>query len=566
MPPASSCAEIDLLPVSLGETASPEVQTHLDGCPVCRRRLDALRGELHNLRRAADALDSTTQTDLTRRAESLRAAPAVIGKFLVLGTLGGGGQATVYHVLHPQLKKELVVKLARETTPADEAERDLLVREGRVLAELDHPGLARVHDLGFHDGRPFLVMEYVRGVTLEQYAQGRRLTPRQAAGLIAAVARALGSAHRVGVVHQDVKPSNVVIDEAGRPRLIDFGLARLRGAWTGGAAQPGGGTAAFMAPEQARGEEQRVGPQSDVFALGGVLYFLMTGQQPFPGPGWHEAMKRAAQCDLDREALRRAKVPRGLEAICLRALAAEPGDRYPDADALAADLERFVARPRVLLGWAATAAGVLALLGGWWLFNQPGPVTRPAAEDNRDAALKEAPFRLSHVQRGKAPNPTVLTLESALPLKTGDHVHLECALPPGVQVALFWFDTEGNLANLTGASEVSRNRLHYPAGTKNVVPVIGPPGTEFILVCGGKSGRPSPELVHGLLGTGPLPALPDGVKAVSVSDSEVRAHVRRGVGAPARGAGSALVERLDGLRRGLAGRYEFVAGLALPHE
>jgi serine/threonine protein kinase len=195
----------------------------------------------------------------------------------VIAPLDAGGQGLVYRGLHPTLGRDVVIKLSRAAGgPAD---RDRLQEEGRILADLEHPNLARVYDLDVHDGRAFLVMEYVRGPHLEQFARQRPPSPRQAAALVAPVAQALAAAHRRGVVHRDVKPKNILIDEAGRPRLIDFGLARLEDAWHQAPSEEGevAGTLAYMPPEQAR-DAAEVGPRSDVFSLGGVLYFLLTGK------------------------------------------------------------------------------------------------------------------------------------------------------------------------------------------------------------------------------------------------------------------------------------------------
>ena len=133
-------------------------------------------------------------------------------------------------------------------------------------------------------------------------------------------------------MHQDVKPKNIMLDESGRPRLIDFGMARWRHAWSGSRAGPSGGTLAFMAPEQARVEAKRIGAPSDIFGLGGVLYFLLTGKTPFGGGTRQEQWQRASQCDFDRDAMRAKGVPRRLERIVLKAMATEPGDRYASAD------------------------------------------------------------------------------------------------------------------------------------------------------------------------------------------------------------------------------------------
>src|SRR5262245_43372107 len=167
------------------------------------------------------------------------AVPAAIGKYPVVSVLDRGGQALVYRAVHPTLQKDVVIKLGKQAFGADPAGRNRLLEEGRILAGLDHPHLAHVHDLDFHQDRPFLVLQYVRGRTLEQYARQETPSPRQAAGLVAAVARALAAAHRRGITHRDVKPKNVLIDEGGQPRLIDFGLAWLQDAWGDASDEPG---------------------------------------------------------------------------------------------------------------------------------------------------------------------------------------------------------------------------------------------------------------------------------------------------------------------------------------
>jgi serine/threonine protein kinase len=160
------------------------------------------------------------------------------------------------------------------------------------------------------------------------------------------------------VVHQDIKPQNILLDEAGCPRLIDFGLARLRHAWSDRVDPSWGGTLAYMAPEQARLEIERIGPPSDIFALGGVLYFLLTGRAPLAGRDEAETWDRARRCDFDAGALRAAKVPRRLERICLKALAADPARRYASAAELGRALRRYRLRPI----YAAAVVGLAALI------------------------------------------------------------------------------------------------------------------------------------------------------------------------------------------------------------
>jgi serine/threonine protein kinase len=209
----------------------------------------------------------------------------------VVGELDDGGQATVYRVVHPGTGQDLALKLAKKRVALGETDLDLSSSEARILGDLDHPGLVRVVDLDIHDGRMFLAMEYVRGRSLQQYVKDRPVDTREAARLVIQVASAAEAVHRRGIVHQDIKPKNILVHESGRARLIDFGMARWRHAWSLTEDGPSGGTPEFMAPEQAQGQEDRIGPRTDVFALGAVLYSLLTGHAPFrsrkaaPGSG-----------------------------------------------------------------------------------------------------------------------------------------------------------------------------------------------------------------------------------------------------------------------------------------
>jgi tRNA A-37 threonylcarbamoyl transferase component Bud32 len=563
MPETVCPAEHELLALIAGEPAA-EVQRHLGGCPDCRQRAGRLLTEVLALRAAALGLPAATAAGPwptpvspvdTGPAPAPEPRPATVGKYVIVGALDEGGQALVYRAVHPVLSKEVVIKLGRNPCAADQAERDRLVAEGRLLADLEHPNLARVHDLDFYHDRPFVVLEYVRGPNLEQYAQQQRLAPRTAALLVAKLARALAAAHRRGVAHLDVKPRNVLIDEAGEPRLIDFGLARLRHPLARDLDQPGSicGTLAYMAPEQARGETDRVGPVSDLFALGGVLYYLLVGKAPYRGKDARETLDRARRGDWDREALRQAGVPRRLRAICERALAPTPADRYQQAEDLAADLERFARGPRGLVtALAVVATLLLAAFGGWWLVRQGTPSPPPDAPP------------LIQVYRGGR----VFELRDALPLRSGDQegdrLQLSCDLPLGYHAALFWLDSEGKLLELTANVEVSpagsRDRLVYPRG--GVVRLRGPPGTELVLVCAHRSGPIRCEEVAQLFEPKtPLPALPARVLVVLRRDG-IEVVGERALGPVEANPVSEVRQRLDRLRLKLRERFEFVSGVA----
>jgi serine/threonine protein kinase len=318
------------MPLLAGEEIAADLTKHLQSCPECRNRVESLRREVHDLRTVPDSAGKGP-------VQAPEPRPTTIGRYLIFGKLDAGGQAQVYRALHPTLEKELVVKLGHKPLANAPDSRSLLIAEGKLR-------------------------------TLAQHIKEHAVSSREATELVARLARALDVIHRRGVTHQDIKPDNILMDEAGEPRLIDFGLARLRHAWNDPQETPSGGTTAFMAPEQARDERQSSGLSSDIFGLGGVLYFLLTGAPPFPGGTAEEALEQARRCAFDREALNRPGIPKRLRTICLKALAPEPGERYPSAGALAGELTAYLAGRRRLVIAASILAGLLLVGAAWaWL-------------------------------------------------------------------------------------------------------------------------------------------------------------------------------------------------------
>jgi tRNA A-37 threonylcarbamoyl transferase component Bud32 len=435
--------------------------------------------------------------------------PASVGKYRVVALLGTGRQAAVYRAVHPTLGKDVVIKLGHRRSLGVRSGRDRLAAEGRALAELDHPNLARVHDLDEHDGQPFLVLDYVSGRNLEQYARQEPITPRQAAALVAQAARALGAAHRRGLTHRDVKPENLIVDDSGRVRVIDFGLALLRDAWVEETPESGSvcGTAFFMAPEQARGEVHSVGPGSDVFALGGVLCFLLTGQAPFTGSTLSETLERARRCAWDPARLVEAGVPRRLRAVCERALAADLKDRYPGADDLASDLEACACGPRRKVWLATVGAALLSVLA---LVLATGPWWRPAESNGevvRNSVLPTGPLLEVGVWRGER----YVAVVDAVPVSTGDRLAVTAKLPAGQHVGLFQIGSDGKLTELARRAPGDSAALRYPRGREEATVLVGAAGTEVVLVCGRRSGPVSVAGLRSLLpAQGAWPALPAG--------------------------------------------------------
>jgi predicted Ser/Thr protein kinase len=318
--------------------------------------------------------------------------PQFIGKYRVVGQLDKGGRGCVYRVLHPNLPGELVVKIAREPMNLNTSVRGEFLAEGQLLARLKHPNLAKVIDLDFYDDRPFLVLEYVSGRTLQRYAEEIRPSPREAARLIAELAAAVDYLHRRGVTHQDIKPRNVLIDTDGTLRLIDFGLARLREAWSDESRGPYGGTPAYMAPEQASSQQDQVGPWTDVFGLGGALYFLLTGQPLYRGSTTGALLDKAREANITPPRQLNPRIPRALEKICLKALAPEPSKRDQTAADLRHALRRFLIRRKVL----ALAFGVVALMG------LIGTLLTAQNHGRTLAVPRIAAFKVEHY-RGKSP-------------------------------------------------------------------------------------------------------------------------------------------------------------------
>jgi WD40 repeat protein/tRNA A-37 threonylcarbamoyl transferase component Bud32 len=256
--------------------------------------------------------------------------------------LGEGGMGIVVLARQQQLGRLVAIKLPLQTL--SEEGRARFLREARAAAGLRHPNICPVHEVGKHQDQPYLVMDYIDGPTLHDWV-GQNPAARRCAELVALLARAVAHAHAHSVIHRDLKPNNILVERAtGQPVLTDFGLAKLLDEAGDQLSQSGTvqGTPAYMAPEQAAGKSSQIGPHSDIYSLGAILYELLTNRPPYQG-SVGEVLKLVQTEDPAPPRRINPRIHPDLETVCLTAMARDPGQRYPSALALAEDLERFAA-------------------------------------------------------------------------------------------------------------------------------------------------------------------------------------------------------------------------------
>ena len=274
--------------------------------------------------------------------------PETFGRYRILRELGGGGMGTVYLALDTQLDREVALKVphVEATTDSDFLER--FDREAKIAAKLSHANICQVYDVGEIDGRRYLTMEFIDGKSLSKKVGSKSLKDLPVIQLVRQVALAVGAAHKLGIIHRDLKPANIMLTSDGRPKVTDFGLARRLSASHQRLTQKGMiiGTPAYMSLEQLNGTLDDIGPHSDVYSLGVILYELLTAHLPFdvsPDAPVTALFAKILTTPPDPPTKHRPDLDPALEAIVLKAIAKEHADRYPTMTEFAAALADYSA-------------------------------------------------------------------------------------------------------------------------------------------------------------------------------------------------------------------------------
>jgi tetratricopeptide (TPR) repeat protein/tRNA A-37 threonylcarbamoyl transferase component Bud32 len=312
----------------------PEVRRRWEQMCAVEAKLDALF-PTPGIEPGRDARNSA----IRRAAAELPRIPG----YEVEAMLGRGGMGVVYKARHLRLKRSVALKMLITGAYAGPRERARFQREAEAVAGLRHANIVQVYDVGEHQGWPYFTMELVEGGSLAQALAATPKPARQAAALLATLAEAMQVAHQAGIIHRDLKPANILLTADGTPKIADFGLARHFDA--GPALTPSGdrmGTPSYMAPEQVIGKAGAIGPAADIYALGSLLYEMLTGRPPFRGDTASETERQVIAEEPVSPARLNPKVPRDLETICLKCLHKDPQRRYANAGALSEDIQRFV--------------------------------------------------------------------------------------------------------------------------------------------------------------------------------------------------------------------------------
>ncbi len=363
----ADCPSDDRLLAYIKDTCDEEeavaVGMHVEQCAECRQRvekaaaddgvLSGLWGVMAEAVTVADA--NATTVAGPAMASTLGKGPTVgvnrsIGDYSLIEELGRGGMGVVYLAMQASTKRQVALKVLLEGPYASEMARRRFEREVELAAQLDHPNIVTILESGITSGLYYFAMQYVSGRRLDRYVTEQQLGTRQILDLFRKICAAVNYAHQRGVIHRDLKPSNIFIDAAGEPHILDFGLAKFReeegeGLEATQLSMPGQvmGTLPYMSPEQAAGALREQDTRSDVYALGVILYQLLTGRFPYPVTGkLHDVVRNIIETQPEKPSATDRKIDNEVQTIVLRALAKEKDRRYQSAGELGRDIELYL--------------------------------------------------------------------------------------------------------------------------------------------------------------------------------------------------------------------------------
>jgi len=314
-------------------------------CPACLLEAGlSTSAETDTLEGLPAHRDANPTGQSTERGSAQR-----FGEYELLTEIARGGQGVVYRARHRSLNRLVALKMLILGPWATEAHLKRFKTEAEAAANLDHPQIVPIYEVGQVEGQHYFTMKLVEGPSLKQLVISGPLAPRRAAELLAGAARAIHHAHERGILHRDLKPGNILLDEQGQPQVTDFGLAKLvEDESTITNTMDVLGTPSYLSPEQATGQAKSLTKACDIYGLGAVFYELLTGNPPFAGGTTMETIRQVVEKEPRRPSLWNPKLDRELETICLKCLQKDPHLRYESAAALAEDLERWLRHEPIL--------------------------------------------------------------------------------------------------------------------------------------------------------------------------------------------------------------------------
>lgn len=411
---------VELIECMVDSNTTPE-----QACMACPELLPMVQERWRLIRKIEAEIDAIFPPE--QQGRHVAKPPRIDGDFPgipgyhILDVLGHGGMGVVYKALHQKLNRVVALKMLLSGRYSSEHERKRFAREAKAVAQLKHSNLVQVFHIGEVDGCPYFTMEFIPGPSLAKKLAGAPQPPRFASQTAAMLALAIHAAHEGGVIHRDLKPSNVLLCADGSPKIADFGLARyLESGPDITRSDARVGTPCYMSPEQVTNRPGTVGPLGDLYALGAILYEMLTGRPPFRGETAADTERQILTDDPIPPSRLNSKVPRDLENICLKCLQKDPKRRYANCAALAEDLHcyergepvsaRAVGRIAKTAKWirrrpaqAALIAGGIAVAvasigGAFWLVSASAERSRVVDGDLREASAREESGSWSQVR------------------------------------------------------------------------------------------------------------------------------------------------------------------------